>query len=107
MSSETYAELLKLEEEQLNLERRLQEQKRAAMRQHLIRTIEENKVKIAKKKEDLREQKLREREQSQQQQALLEREAQLAQVEKVERKQKTKEEMLLHLKMQQKKAEDQ
>jgi len=53
MSKDTYMELLKLEEEQEQLERKLQEQKKNSMRQHLIRTIEDNKVKIAKKKEEL------------------------------------------------------
>lgn len=53
LNNNTYQELLKLEEEQLELEKKLVEQKKNVMRNHLIKTIDENKGKIEAKRNEI------------------------------------------------------
>lgn len=53
INHDIYMELLALEEEQIELEKKLQHEKKGVMRQHLVKTIEDNKVKIQKKKDTI------------------------------------------------------
>lgn len=107
MAHDTYMELLELEEQQITLERRLQEEKKNVMRQHLIKTINDNKVKIAKKKELVAQAKAEERERMLQEQRTIEAELQQQQEDKIRKKFETRDEMVRQLKAQRKKAEDQ
>lgn len=86
MAKDTYMELLKLEEEQEMLERKLGEQKRNAMRQHLIKTIEDNKVKIARKKEEHKEQKAYEQRKQKEENRKIEEDLERQKHEKVQKK---------------------
>lgn len=100
-------ELLNLEEEQIKLEQRLQQEKKSVMRQHLIRTIEDNKVKINKKKESIAQSKDLERQKMLTNQKEIQMEMKLQQEEKLVNKQIMKHEMVRQLDAQKKKAEDQ
>lgn len=107
MAKDTYMELLNLEEEQERLERKLNEQKRNAMRQHLIKTIEDNKVKIARKKEELKEQKAYEQQKQKEENRKVEEDLERQRLEKINKKYEMKNEMKRQLDAQKKKAEDQ
>jgi len=107
ISHDTYMELLALEEQQLQLEQRLQQEKKNVMRQHLIRTIEDNKVKIQKKKDAITRAKDEERESMLKKQQEIELELQQQEQERGVKKQQMKEEMVRQLQAQKKKAEDQ
>lgn len=77
------------------------------MRHHLIKTIEDNKVKIAKKKEEIQQQKDQERQQMLNEQQLIKEEKEVQERVFLERKHQMKDEMTRQLKAQAKKAEDQ
>lgn len=58
-----YLELTSLEEKQIELEKKLQEEKKVTKRNFMQRTISENKIKIEQKKEEIKLEKEREKEQ--------------------------------------------
>lgn len=103
----TYMELMKLEEEQLELERKLTEQKKNVLRQHLIKTINENKEKISKKKEQLALIKEEEKHKMKVETEKISEESRRQQEEKTKKKHEMKNEMIRQLQAQKKKAEDQ
>lgn len=102
----TYMELMKLEEEQVELEKKLIEQKRAVMKQHLIKTINENKVKIEEKRNQLAQVKEKENKEIRELNSKLEEELKQQQEDKIRRKHQMKNEMVRQLQAQKKKAED-
>lgn len=107
INHDIYMELLELEEEQIKLEQKLQQEKKGVMRQHLIKTIEDNKVKIQKKKDTIAQNKLDERSNMLKKQLEIEEELKVQAEEKVVKKHEMKNVMLRQLQAQKKKAEDQ
>lgn len=101
-----YLELTKLEELQVELEKKLHEEKRNIMRNHLIKTIDDNKHKIAQKKEEIRYQKLDEKEKMKLTRIQLEDEKVKEQQEKFQKKITMKEQMSRQLLELNKKKED-
>jgi len=107
INHDTYMELLALEEEQIQLEHKLQHEKKNVMRQHLVKTIEENKVKIQNKKDSIEQHKVIERSQMLKTQKDIEQELKQQATEKSLKKHQMKNEMVRQLQAQKKKAEDQ
>jgi len=106
INHDIYMELLALEEEQIELEKKLQHEKKGVMRQHLVKTIEDNKVKIQKKKDTIAKNKVDERSNMLKKQLEIEEELKVQAEEKVAKKHEMKDVMLRQLQAQKKKAED-
>lgn len=101
-----YMELTALEEEQIALEGRLQDEKKAVMRNHLVKTINDNKVKIQQKKDEIVLVKQAEKEEQAHERALLEEEQRKLKEQKVHKKHEMKRMMSKQLEELSKKKED-
>lgn len=99
--------MLDLEEQQIKLEKQLQEQKRHVMRQHLIKTIEENKVKMQEKRELLKQKKAEEQDVVKENHRLIKEDNERAKGEKLRKKYEMKNLMARQLQQARRKAEDQ
>lgn len=106
MHHDIYEELLNLEEENIDNEKKLKDMKKSVMKQHLITTINENKVKINKRKMDLQEIKEKERQAMLFEQRLIEEDQQQQKELGLERKLQMKNTMQMQLQYQKKKEED-
>jgi len=102
-----YAELTHLETEQIELEKKLEREKKNVHRNFLLRTIEENKVKIEKKKEDLKILKSEEYKRLKLIEEEMAREDEMNRIEQRNKKIETQKQMQQQLKDQHKKTEDQ
>lgn len=92
-----YDELTQLEINQIDLEKKLEREKRNVTRNFLTRTIEENKIKIAEKKEQIKDAKLQEQKRMKELEAEIEEEKRQKKLIEIENKKKTQETMAKQL----------